>query len=142
MWTSCRSVSAADKSISTQTGRLVNSYRSVSLLLSRYSKSNCKTANDSRPRRHNTHCLGADRLHARIHSLTGACLHYCRPTVLLPFLSELAFDQPSVKSLLLRDGTGSGFLTRDLTRPDPVSSLTLNDVKFRNVTSQGQSARK
>ena len=39
------------------------------------------------------------------------------------------------------DGTGSGFLTRDPTRPDPVSSL--NDVKFRNVvTSQGQSARK
>jgi len=40
-----------------------------------------------------------------------------------------------------RDGTGSGFLTRDLTRSDPVSSL--NDVKSRNVvTSQGQSARK
>ena len=39
-----------------------------------------------------------------------------------------------------KDGTGSGFLTRDPTRPDPVSSL--NDVKPRKVTSQGQSLRK
>jgi len=72
--------------------------------------------------------------HIITQSTYSSCLHRLLPP---------PRDQSLISRLrpLARDGTRSGFLTRDPTRPDPVSSL--NDVKFRNVvTSQGQSVRK